>query len=72
MDFRTELEHLINRFSKENQSNTPDFILAEYLDDCLRAFDNASVRREHWYGHRHEPAGTVIPVDGPPPREETE
>jgi hypothetical protein len=27
--FRAELEELLNRFSRENASNTPDFILAE-------------------------------------------
>lgn len=47
--FRSEVEHLINRHSKENGSDTPDFILAEYLDDCLRAFDKAVVRRTDWY-----------------------
>ena len=30
----------------------PDFILAEYLTDCLRAFDKATVRREEWYGRK--------------------
>ncbi|HSW65257.1 MAG TPA: hypothetical protein VLH56_18395 [Dissulfurispiraceae bacterium] len=29
--FRAELETLINRYSKENGSNTPDFILADYM-----------------------------------------
>lgn len=47
--FREELEHLINRFSKENGSNTPDFILGEYLNDCLVAFDRAVNRRSSWY-----------------------
>jgi hypothetical protein len=49
-DFRGELRALINSYSKENQSDTPDFILAEFMDDCLRAFDAATVRREEWYG----------------------
>jgi hypothetical protein len=47
-DFRKELEYLINRFSKENESNTPDFILAEYLDDCLTAYDKAVAARDVW------------------------
>jgi hypothetical protein len=33
--FRDELEELINRHSMENGSNTPDFVLAEYLVKCL-------------------------------------
>lgn len=36
-----ELESLINRFSVENRSNTPDFILAEYLVSCLFAYEHA-------------------------------
>lgn len=47
--FREKLEHLINCHSKENGSNTPDFILAEYLDDSLAAFDKAVKRRSDWY-----------------------
>ena len=49
-DFREDLEKLINRHSMENGSNTPDFILAEYLISCLQAFDFASRAREEWYG----------------------
>jgi len=50
MDLRKEIEHAINRCSAENGSNTPDFILAELLTDCLAAFDKASQAREKWYG----------------------
>ena len=46
--FRKELEYLINCHSKENESNTPDFILAEYLDDCLAAYDKAVNSRDEW------------------------
>jgi hypothetical protein len=48
--FRRELREIINKHSKENGSDTPDFILAEYLTDCLRAYDKAVRIREHWYG----------------------
>ena len=48
--FRAELEHLINRESRENGSNTPDWILADYLADCLAAFDKTVNVRETWYG----------------------
>lgn len=48
--FQKELESLINRYSKENDSNTPDFILAEYMNACLQAFDHAVNQREKWYG----------------------
>lgn len=47
--FRKDLENLINQHSKENGSNTPDFLLAQYLCDCLKAFDRAVNNREHFY-----------------------
>ena len=47
--FREDLEVLINQNSKENGSNTPDFILADYLADCLDDYDNAVTRRTEWY-----------------------
>lgn len=37
--FETELRDLINRHSKEKGSNTPDFVLADYLTTCLKNFD---------------------------------
>lgn len=49
-EFRKELETAINRCSMENGSNTPDFILAEFLTRCLHAFDQSVTRREQWYG----------------------
>ena len=47
--FRQELEELINKHSLENGSDTPDFILAEYLLESLRAFDRATNARESWF-----------------------
>lgn len=41
---------VLNRYSAENGSNTPDFILASYLLDCLTAFNRATNRREFWRG----------------------
>ena len=40
-EFRTELAEVINRHSREKSSNTPDYILANYLAGCLGAFDAA-------------------------------
>lgn len=48
--FKKELEQLINKCSKENESNTPDFILAEYINTCLNAFTDATRAREKWFG----------------------
>jgi hypothetical protein len=50
--FELELRRLINSQSMENSSNTPDFILAEYLNACLAAYNVATRARERWYGRR--------------------
>ncbi|TAL29083.1 MAG: hypothetical protein EPN98_21830 [Phenylobacterium sp.] len=64
-----ELAATINRNSAENGSNTPDFILATFLSDCLAAFDKASSARERWYGRADRPGTGVDPVapQQPPP-----
>jgi hypothetical protein len=45
---REELTALLNRHGRENASDTPDFILTEYLLDCLKAFERARRRRHDW------------------------
>lgn len=44
--FPAELKNLINRHSIENGSNTPDYILAEYLKQCLITFDMCIRKRD--------------------------
>ena len=48
--FRKDLQNLINSHSLENNSDTPDFILADYVSECLRTFDKMIRRREEWFG----------------------
>jgi hypothetical protein len=50
--FRKELSALINKYNREAGSDTPDFILAWFLSNCLNAFDVAVHDREAWYGRR--------------------
>ncbi len=50
ISFRDKLKSLINEENIENGSNTPDFILREYLCDCLEAFDRAVVSRDRSHG----------------------
>ncbi len=57
--FTRELEQLINKYSVESESNTPDFILAEYLNNCLNTFNLAVKRRKDWYG-RNKPSKEII------------
>lgn len=47
--FQDELRALINKHSKENDSDTPDYILAEYLNSCLEAYNHATKLRTTWY-----------------------
>lgn len=57
MGFQAELQQLINRYSQENGSGTPDFILAGYLSDCLKAWNQAINEREKWYGREQDRFG---------------
>lgn len=47
-----ELAQVINRNSLENLSNTPDFILAEYLMVCLEAYSTATKCSEGWFSRQ--------------------
>ena len=47
---KEEIREILNRNSRENMSDTPDFILAQYLIDCLVAFESAMQTRDSWYG----------------------
>jgi len=66
MPLANEIRAAINRCSRENISNTPDFILAEYLLSCLAAFESASMRREEWYGRHLSIGGNARQPEEPP------
>lgn len=51
----------MNRHSLENGSDTPDFLLADYLIHCLEAFDTAVAAREQWYGRTTSGAQPTAP-----------
>lgn len=53
LSFKEELEQLINKHSLENESDTPDYVLAEYIQDCLNSFNKAVNRREMYYGRNN-------------------
>ena len=59
----TKLKGLINEESRENDSNTPDFLLAEFMMKCLDAFELTSNRREVWFGVELEPGCSVSKDD---------
>lgn len=45
-----KLQGIINEECRENDSNTPDFLLAEFMMKCLDAFELTSNKREVWFG----------------------
>ncbi|MDD5650798.1 MAG: hypothetical protein PHF86_10360 [Candidatus Nanoarchaeia archaeon] len=59
-NLRKNIEDAINKVSEENESNTPDFILAEYLINCLKAFDLATKQRDKWYNVNLEPCNSYF------------
>lgn len=53
--FREQLRSLINKSNREAGSNTPDDILAKYIEGCLALFDQAVKSRDRWYGVKLAP-----------------
>ena len=54
-DFAYELRILLNKFSAENDSNTPDFVLMGFILNSLNAFNSAVKTRADWYGRMDKP-----------------
>lgn len=72
-DLAQEIAKVLNRASAENGSDTPDFVLAGFLLQCLHAFDGAMAARKQWYGdaaQAHPKAGRAQARSDrlPPPR----
>ena len=61
-EFEKELRDLINHHSIENGSDTPDFILAEFMCNCLQVFSTVVKKRDMWY----DPKGEFIDDGGFP------
>jgi hypothetical protein len=59
LTFTEAVKRAINSYSMENGSDTPDFLLADYLTDCLLAYNRVTKKREKYYGR--EPK--VVPTD---------
>lgn len=48
-EFERELEGLINKYSSQSESDSPDFMLAEYLINCLNNFNLITRKGERWH-----------------------
>lgn len=59
-----ELTSLLNRYSQENGSNTPDYVLAGYLLMSLKAWHEATKKRDRFYGVRLRPGWRTELVSG--------
>lgn len=50
MTFEQELKELINKYSIESESDTPDFIVAQAVLGFLELFADAVNARDAWHG----------------------
>lgn len=65
-----DLTSLLNRYRQENPSNTPDWILAQFLISCLAAWNQAVQQRETWYGRDARPSSPgALAAPSPAPQE---
>lgn len=62
-EFRAEIEAVINKHCRENGSNTPDFLLANYLLGCLKLYDQTTKDRDRWYGVELKPGSRPVILD---------
>lgn len=54
ISFEEDLRQVINRHSAESPSGTPDYILAKYLVEQLKNFNEAVSTRAEWRGETVE------------------
>lgn len=59
--FSVELQQLLNKYGAEQGSNTPDFILAQFLLASIAAFHAGVGRRDQWYGVSLAPGRSTFP-----------
>lgn len=70
---REDICTAINRNSAENGSDTPDWILTDYLMNCLEAFNSTMHMRSAFYNHHccvsgcRQPNGKDPVIEGPAP-----
>jgi len=47
--FERELTVLMNQHGIDTETNTPDYILAEYLTACLTHYSEVTKKRDKWF-----------------------
>ena len=51
-NLKKDIEVLINKYNYDAMTDTPDFVLAEYLMNCLRNYLVTKYNTEEWFGKR--------------------
>lgn len=46
---KKEIAGLLNKYSQENRSNTPDYMLADFMLGCLNVYENTIRSRTEWF-----------------------
>lgn len=59
-EFEIELSALINKHNLESGSDTSDWILANFMIDCLRAFNSAIFSKENRNGKFRPPKDKIF------------
>lgn len=54
-EITTALSKLLNEHGIDSQTDTPDYILANYLVECLEAYVKAIDARRAWWGKIYFP-----------------
>lgn len=54
--FGEDLRVAINSHSRENYSNTPDYLLRDFMLQALQALEDTIRERDLWYGIKPSPA----------------
>lgn len=49
-ELKREVAAVLNKYSQENRSNTPDYMLANFMLGCLNVYENTISAREVWFG----------------------
>jgi len=52
IDFKDDLKSLLNTWNIERDTNTPDWLIADYLVNCLLSLTSLVNGREIWYGRK--------------------
>lgn len=55
---KADLQVIVNAHSLETESNTPDYVLADYLVSCLKTWNAACAARQ--YFSRKIPATSIV------------